>query len=202
MVNSMRKLEARICKCGRIHFYSTELLQSLLEAEKELVLICSKCGNVTRIGADIEPAVWYDEDADTEAVMFNMYAMHSENEEIGAEDFNQEIMNENHKRTIGKILINEGVPVYMGTGYTADYYGPNGFADYGSNFERNKNYITIEELERDWDEYDKRRRKVQMQALLRSLTDEQAEALSCYSIKNLDWSNTKWETKYNSRREK
>ena len=112
----MRKLEARICKCGRIHFYSTELLQSLLEAEKELVLICSKCGNVTRIGADIEPAVWYDEDADPEAVMFNMYAMHSENEEIGAEDFNQEIMHEKHKRTIGKILINEGVPVYMGTG--------------------------------------------------------------------------------------
>lgn len=202
MVNYMKKLEARICKCGRIHFYSNEMLSQLLEEEKELMLICSGCGNVTRIGADIEPAIFFDEDADPEEIVYNMYATHSEQEEIGPEDFNKDLMFEAGKRTIGKILIDEGVRVYMKTGYTADYYGNNGFSDFGSNFDRIKQYATLEELEQDMNEYDKLRHEVRMQTLLRELTDDQAETLSSYLIHGLDWSGTKWETEWNSRKDK
>ena len=189
----MNKLEVRICKCGRLHFYQNELLDKLLEEEKELVLICSRCGNVMHIGADIEPASFFYEDANPEEIVFNMYSSNTKNEEISQENFNQELMNSENKRTIGKIIIDEGIGVYMNTGYTADYYGNDGFADYGSTFDRVKKYTSLEVLERDLNDYEKRRVQVKMKNLLETLTDDQADALSCFRINGLDWTGTKWE---------
>lgn len=193
----MKKLEVRICKCGRIHFYSSELLDKLLEEEKELVLVCSRCGHTIHIGADVESAMFFDEDADPEDIAYNMYAYSLENEEFDAKNFDKEAMKKEGKRTIGKIIIDEGIGVMMDTGYMADYYGSNGFADYGSNFDRMKKYKSLSELESDLDDYDKQRHQVCMKALLRNLTDDQAETLSCYFIKNLNWSETKYENSWN-----
>lgn len=193
----MKKLEVSICNCGRIHFYSSELLDKLLEEEKELVLVCSRCGHTMHIGADIESAMFFDEEADPEDIAYNMYSYSLENEEFDASNFDKEAMKMEGKRTIGKIIIDEGVGVKMDTGYMADYFGANGFVDYGSKFDRRKKYASLEELESDLDDYDKQRHQVCMKYLLRKLTDEQAEILSCSLIKNLDWSGTKWENSWN-----
>lgn len=189
----MRKVEMRICKCGRLHFYSNELLQDLLEEEKELVLICSRCGNVIHIGANKEPAVWHDENAKEDDYIFNMYSYSQEKETIDAANFNVEKMTEEGCHTIGKIIIDEGIGVTMDTGYSADTYTSEGFYDSSSQFDRIKGYETLEELEKDLDDYDEKRKKVRMHILLRHLTNEQAEVLSDYLIKGLDWSGTKWE---------
>lgn len=188
----MRKMEMRICGCGRFHFYSNELLQNLLEEEKELVLICSRCGNVIHIGADKEPAVWHDENAKEDDFIFNMYSYSQTNETIDAANFDVKKINKESNRTIGKIIIDEGIGVPMETGFCADYRTTEGFYDSSSQFDRMKRYETLEELKKDLDDYDEKRKKVRMNVLLRELTDDQAEVLSSYYIKGLDWSSTKW----------
>ena len=110
-------LEMKICRCGRIHFYQEDLLTGLLEQEKELVLICSNCGHVMHIGADKEPKSFYLEDAKEGEVIFNMYAYCQESETIDADNFEKEKMNALGKRTIGKIIISEGIGVMMETGF-------------------------------------------------------------------------------------
>ena len=188
-------LNLKICRCGRLHYYSNDLLMQLLEEKKELVLICSKCGDVLHIGADKGLTIHYDENADPNEVCYNMYSYSKNNEII---DIDEILKNE--KSTIGKIIIDEGIGVYMETGYYADYYdSTNGFGDYNSHFGRNKPYKTLEDLYNDMDEYDAKRRKVRMDVLLNMLTYEQAEILSHYMIRGLNWIGTKHEKEWHKK---
>lgn len=189
----MGKIDMKFCRCARIHFYSNDLLSQLLNDEKELVLICSKCGDVIHIGADKEPATLYDESADSDDFSFSMYSYHEEKEEITKDNFVPAVMNRRGKRTIGKIIIDEGIGVPMMTGFDANYKNCSGFVDTHSNFIRLKTYSSVAEMEKDMTEYDEMRVKVNMDCLLKKLTDEQADVLSKYYIKGLDWSGTKFQ---------
>lgn len=198
----MRNLEMRICKCGRIHFYSTELLNSLLEEDKELVLICSHCGDVTHIGADKEPMQFWDETAGEDEICFNMYSWNEESGEITEDRFNPEIMKEKGKRVIGKVLIDKGISVMMRTGYMANGYQngrfyDNWYPDFLFNHSPNADLAYFTKQIAEWEE---KRKTAIMPALLQQLSDEQAEILSGCCIDGLDWTGTKWANEWNCKK--
>lgn len=180
-----------ICSCGRIHFYSNSLLGKILDDEKELVIICSRCGDAIHIGAHKEPNI-YAESEDEPKICFNMYQHVEKNEVINKGSFNKRLNDDKGRSTIGQIFIDEGVGVPMETGYNANYRSSEGFVDYDSHFEITRKYETVNEIIEDMEAYDKKRHQVRMDRLVSLLNDEQCEVLSHYYIKNLDWSGTKW----------
>lgn len=192
----MYDIDMKICRCGRIHFYDNNLLSKLLDDDKELVIICSSCGNVMHIGSDKEPACLYDEDADDDEIVHSMYSYSEDEEEFTKDNFIKLVCDKKKKRTVGKIIVQRGIGVPMATGFSATFRNSNGFIDSNSIFERRVKYSSLENLEKDMDEYDKKRSVVNMKLLLSKLSDEQADVLSNYLITGLDWSDTKFANKY------
>lgn len=189
----MKNLDMKICNCGRIHFYSNSLLDKILDDEKELVIICSNCGDTIHIGANKEIDMYAENDDEGEHYCYNMYAYIQKNEVITKESFNKRLNSEKGHSTIGQIIVDEGVGVPMETGYNASYRTPDGFADYNSHFELTKKYETVEEITKAMEEYDNKRHQVRMDELIKRLDDAEAETLSKYYIKDLDWTGTKWQ---------
>ena len=189
----MRKgLDMVICSCGRIHFYSNSLLEKIIEDEKELVIVCSRCGDAIHIGANKETNVLIESEDDPKFV-YSMYQHVEKNEVITKESFNKRLNDGKGKATIGQVIIDEGTGVPMETGFYASYRTSEGFADYNSQFEVTKPYDSAEAIIADMKAYDERRHKVNMNRLISLLDDEQCDVLSKYCIKNLDWTGTKWE---------
>lgn len=188
-------LELKVCKCGRIHFYKFSMLYELLEDEKELILICSNCGDVIHIGSDKRKEMVDIKDLSVKYI-HEMYSYKIESETITELNFNKEKMNEEQKRTIGKILISSGKPVYMETGFYADSMVDSNFCDSSSQFPYfNEKYDSVEQILSGLIKYNEKRKKVVMHVFIKSLTDEEAKTLSGYLFKNLDWKGTKYERK-------
>ena len=197
----MSDINMEICKCGRIHFYSNEVLDRILDEEKELVLICSHCGMVKDIGANKEPAYLYDDDAEEDKICYNMYSWNQESGEITADNFNSGFMNEKGKYSIGKIIISDGVSVMMETGYNANGYQGGAFYDnwYPDFLFNHRPEVYNKDFNQLLKEWEVKRKTVSMPILLRQLTEDQAELLSGYCTGGLNWKGTKWEREWNSR---
>lgn len=189
----MSKLNVRICSCGRIHFIPESEIDEALEANKNFVLVCGGCGRVTAIGADIEQD-W----EDPAITNYNMYAYpmgQHNNFILTAENFETV----EGRKGIQKVWYSVGEQVMMQTGYYAKHYdAPNGrFEDiwYPDFWKVQRSNITVEEIQQFIKEWEHDRVTVNMNWLLRTLSDDEAEALSHFYIKGLDWTGTKYERK-------
>jgi hypothetical protein len=62
-------LEARICHCGRIHFYDADRVYKAVEEGKDIILVCGGCGTVTVMGGDDVTGMYEDE-----GICYSMYS--------------------------------------------------------------------------------------------------------------------------------
>lgn len=163
-----------------------------MEANKDILLICGDCGHAIRIGADIQRD-WLVKDN----IIYNMYSYECEKStSFTAENFAEK---ENYK-PIYKILYSKGKEVMMETGYYAKLFIHDQFEDiWYPDFIFQVEGKGFEYFKEEMAKWDIQRHTVNMNALLRELTEEEAEALSHCPMKGLNWKGTKWETEYNSR---
>lgn len=197
----MNRKDIRICSCGRIHFIDSWIIDEALEQNKNTLVICGGCGRTYVIGADIEPD-WYEPDK----MYYNMYT--STLFPNGSEDpyiFDQKFFEtvEGKFKGFHKVIIDPGKRVMMDTGYYATSYdhGSGTFYDmqYPDFIWNIKKTDGLEDILSSIGKFQRDMKSVNMNWLLRSLTDEEAEQLSHYGVKGLNWKGTKWETEYNSR---
>lgn len=190
----MSKYDVRICSCGRIHFVPNEMIDEAIENNKNLLLVCGGCGTATMIGADVRT----DWDDPTKTV-YDMYAWDVSNGQDKVWDASMFEATEN-KKAVSKIFRSEGVQVMMETGYYAKSYNSASgqFMDiwYPDFYKIQREGITAEEILQLIAEWEKAHVTVNMNTLLRHLSDEQAEALSGYVIEGLDWKGTKFQKKW------
>lgn len=185
----MGKYDVRICKCGRIHFIENSLIDEALDQDKNLMFVCGGCGSVLLIGADRETD-WND----PSKTHFNLYTFENQEE--------QQVWDAtlfagtDKKKAVSKIFYDKGIQVMMQTGYYAKYfdYGTGRFQDiWYPDFWRIPDNATVEDYKSFIEQWRKDFVTVNMPNLLRTLTDEQAEALSHYHIEGLDWTGTKYQ---------
>lgn len=181
--------ELRICSCGRLHFLDEDLVNTALEQNKNLLLICGSCGRATVIGAEKEVDIW---SGDTDKICYNMY---SRNIEEDMEEFTAVSFDSADKKGIYKIVYSKGKGVPMRTGMYAQSCDINGFHEnwFPDFYKIERPDVTAEDLKEFLSKWRKDRSTVSMNRLLNELTDEEAELLSHFSIKGLDWSGTKFE---------
>lgn len=185
------KKELRICSCGRLHFIDPEIINTALQNDKDVLMICGRCGRATMIGADRMPDYWYD----TEKEVFNMYSYNAGDNDfvLDAERFE----NTDTKKGIHKVIYSVGKGVMMESGYYAREFFYGRFSDtwYPDFYHIEHAGVTVEEIMNFINEWKQKRVKVNMNYLLCELTDEEAETLSHYLIEGLDWTGTKYERK-------
>ena len=191
-----RKLEVRICKCGRIHFIKESEIHDAIKSDKDLLVICGGCGLVTRIGADKQIDF-----TEPHGIIYNMYSIQMgewNDFELTASSFETN----DKQKGIYKVLYSNGKQVMMKTGYYARSYerGNDRFEDiwYPDFYKIERKDVTLKEVFTFIDIFKTERSTVDMDRLLRDLTDEEAEVLSHYLIKSLNWKGTKWENEFNS----
>lgn len=188
----MSKLNVRICSCGRIHFIPESEIDEALEANKNFVLVCGGCGRVTAIGADIEQD-W----EDPTVTNYNMYAYpmgQYDNFTLTADNF-ETIKS---RKGIQKVWYSKGKQVMMETGYYANCYVAHvgrfedtTYPDFLWNAENHDHAYFKRELGKWKEEHI----TVNMNFLLRTLSEDEAEALSKFIIEGLNWTGTKYERK-------
>lgn len=191
------KYDVRICRCGKIHFIDSDAILKALEDEANLVVICSHCGESFVIGADkySEP----DELGDM-VPCYNMYTGHLDGDYcIDMSDFVE--WAGDRKKLISQIIYSRGVSIPMMSGQCANMYSAGRFSDmwYPDLYRIDRSNVTPEEVHEFIENYHRDRYTVNMNCLLRSLSDDQAECLSHYLIPQFNWSGTKWATQYNSK---
>jgi len=186
------KFDVRICKCGRIHFIDNNLIDEALEQDKNLMLVCGGCGSIQLIGADRETD-W----VDTGKTVFNMYTFNiQEEQQIWDASL---FTGSDKKKPVSKILYDAGVQVMMQSGYFARSFenGVGRFQDmWYPDFWKIPANATAQEYKEFIEQWQKDSVTVNMPFLLRTLTEEQAQALSGYIIEGLDWKGTKFEREW------
>jgi len=159
------KYDVRFCSCGRVHFIDQIKVDQAIEKDKQVLVICNKCGNSFIIGAD----KIYDEYLDQE--IYNMYSYGMRDTEIT--DLSK----------IDSIVFTAGEQIRMITGGQATYHGSDCFIDWET--EKPKD-ISIEEWE-------KMQRTVNTQHTINWIKDEdKLEQMSHYLV-GIDWKGTKYE---------
>lgn len=192
------KYDVRICRCGHIHFIKMDDITEALRAEKEIVVICACCGAASIIGAD----KFSDFDENGEVV--DCYDMYSSALRAGInidESFFIQSQDSHAGKFWSSVIYSKGVAVPMMTGMDANHYDCAGFSDmiYPNLYEIDRTDITPADVHKFIEEYHRDRCTVNMKRLLQMLDDDQAEGLSHLIIPQLNWSGTKWATKYNSK---
>lgn len=180
-------LRLRICSCGRLHFYDDDRINQAITNNKEVLFICGGCGRATRIGAD-DWTGYYDNDEPC----FAMYQQDVEKEISWTADA---FADDEHRKAFTEIIYSPGKKVMMMTGYYAKAYGNNEFEDiwYPDFWKLEKPNLTIEEVMNFINENRTKRKQVNINSLLRDLTEEEAMLLyNSYGIKGIDWSTTKY----------
>ena len=160
----MKTYEVRICKCGCVHFIPWADVEHAIDENKELVVICNRCGTAVRYGAED----YFDEGK-------ALYCFPLDVGEITLDRFNKEFT---------KILYSEGKRVPMKTGQLADYYSGEHFYDCQPCFWSSALYekCTIEEVRSYYERQTKLATQVNIDRFMNSLTPEQKESLSHYYI--------------------
>jgi hypothetical protein len=180
-----KHLRLKICSCGRLHFYDQNRVDEAITNNKEVIFVCG-CGRITKWGASEE----FDYFGDGK-MCYNVYS-----EEIKSPTtWNSKTFTETDgKKAISEIIYSPGKKVMMKTGYYASAYVNDEFEDmlYPDFWKIEKNNITPNEVLNWIEEHRRDRKTVNMNWLLRELTEEEAMLLhSSYYIKAFDWSKTK-----------
>lgn len=181
--------ELRTCICGRLHFVDTDIINEALHLDKNVLLICGRCGRATMIGADREPDYWGGSDEE----VFNMYSYNAGDGDclIDAWHF------ENHSdfKGIHKLIYSVGKGVPMETGDYANTYIYGRFEDnwHPDFYHIKHDNVTVEEILKFISQWEKDKKTVNMARLLREYTDEELKLISGFHFEGMDWSGTKYD---------
>lgn len=123
----MKKYDVRFFPNGRVYFLDWDILDEALKAGKEILIVmnCWSGGYALAIGADKIPATWYDEDAGSDEIGYEMYSYDIKDIELSQE----------HLTRFHKVIFTSGVQIRMKTGDQATYYDSNGFVDWDTSYE-------------------------------------------------------------------
>lgn len=164
----MKKYNVRFCQCGRVHFIEQEKVDTAIEKEKQVLIICNNCGNSYVVGADKAQ----DENGET---CYMMYLYDMRDTEI------------NNMSKIDNIVFTAGEHIRMMTGGEATFYGNNTFIDWETEKPEN---ITKER----WQELQK---TVHVEHTINWIRDDnKLEQMSHYCT-GIDWKGTKYEQEWN-----
>lgn len=188
-----RKYDMRICKCGRIHMIDNEKLNTALESNKNLLLICAGCGTATLIGADIEPD-WNELEKDCYVMYAEDFSSYKDRN-INVSDFESTDL----QKGIQEIIYSHGIKVPMMTGqYATDYFNGKFFDRWYPDFYKiQRRDITGDEVMKFIDEYNYDRTTVNMIRFIQDTPHDILEEISHYHIEGFNWKGTKWETEWN-----
>lgn len=179
-------LTMRICSCGRIHFYDAQRVYDAVNNNKEVLFICGGCGRATRMGGDNVTGMYGDD------ICYSMYSQDVEKTTSwNAESFNK---TKEHK-AFTEIIYSPGKKVMMMTGYYAKCFFNDTFEDtwYPDLWKLEQPGVTMKEVFEFIEENRTKRKQVNINWLLRDLTEEEAKLLHAASyIKGIDWSTTKY----------
>lgn len=182
----MRNDYLHICSCGRIHLIETEKIFKAIDDEKNTLLICGDCGHILNIGGYREK---------------NMY---SEAEEMvyvqEISDFSPYTDTIINKEEVGEIIYSHGLKVPMMTGnYANSYFNGRFYDNCNPDFYKIKrNGITVEEIKRYLDDYEKCCQTVDMKRFINENDEGDLKRISNYLIESLCWKNTEYETVWNT----
>ena len=183
------KKELRICSCGRLHFIDFEIIETALNNDKDILLICGRCGKATMIGADRMPDYWTDSDKE----VFNMYSYNAgdENFTLDASKFE----NTDTTKGIYQVIYSVGKGVPMMTGSYAGAYIFGRFEDiwYPDFYKIEHPNVTLQEVHDFISEWRHDRMTVNMARLLIEFDDEELEMLSGYRFEGMNWKGTKYD---------
>lgn len=181
-----RKYDIKICSCGHIHAIPVEKIDTAVNNDKDLLLICGHCGAATLIGADVITS-----SNKKRYMMYNRDFSSHESSSIGKDIFD----GTETQKAVQEIFYSHGYGVPMKTGYNATDYMDGVFYDnsYPLIYEIQRNDITPEEIFSYFAEYDHKRSTVNMGMFIRLTPDDVLQELSGYLIDGLDWSGTKYE---------
>ena len=180
-------LRMRICSCGRIHFYDGNRVYNAIAENKEVLFICGGCGRATRMGAD-DWTGYYDNDEPC-------YAMYSQEVDKDTSWTADAFEATEQRKAFSEIIYSTGKKVMMKTGYYAKAFHNDEFEDiwYPDFYKLEHPGVAIEEVFKFIEENRTLRKQVNMNWLVRELTEEEAKLLHrAYYIKAFDWSQTKY----------
>lgn len=195
--------DVRICSCGTIHFIPIHKINLAITQDKELLWICGRCGNATRIGADREPNDYFD-GPDAPEYVYSMYSVDmipnrdDQVRSIEEKDFRDGV---EHK-AYSEIFYSCGVQVPMRTGMHAKAYNPYSrkFLDiwYPDYWKLDGKDQTAEDIRRELSEYRKNSQIVNMHRFVRETRREYLEILAQTMWDEFDWSGTEFEELHNN----
>ena len=184
--------DVRICKCGVIHFLDSDLIDEAIDNNRNLLMICGSCGHGSVIGGDET----IDYEGQTAYMMYTGDLIHhgcDNSVEITADDF----VDRAERKAYSRIIVDPGKKVMMKTAYRATSYWNGTF--YDGTFPDTNPIEDVRLDAGDIREYIERKKResmeVDMNMLMRDLSDEELEALSHLAISAFDWTGTKYEYK-------
>lgn len=171
----MKKYDVRFFPNGRVYFLDCDILDEALKAGKEILIVmnCWSGGYALAIGANKIPATWYDEDAGSDEIGYEMYSY-----DIKETEFSQEDLARFHK-----VIFTNGVQIRMKTGDQATYYNSGEFIDWDTSYQDFKEkYLYNNETK---EQFEKLRSEIDWEAtknFMRTEKDcqDKIEALSHY----------------------
>lgn len=149
----MKKYDVRFFPNGRVYFLDYDILDEALKAGKEILIVmnCWSGGYALAIGGDKIPATWYNEDAGSDEIGYEMYSYDIKDIELSQE----------HLTRFHKVIFTSGVQIRMKTGDQATYYNSGEFIDWDTSYQdfkqkylyNNETKAQFEELrsEIDWE---------------------------------------------------
>lgn len=172
--------EARVCKCGRIHFIDDTVDKAIRE-DKEVLLVCGHCGTMTRIGADVEENRFWKEDGSPK----KSYLMYSIEVRDSTKINNNDVRIDETSKEIFAILYSKGTPVPMKTGYYADSYRGGQFVDTcfpETGMQVLLNNGTIEDIREFYNGWLERRQQVNWGLFMKSLSPEEQKLVNGLAV--------------------
>lgn len=189
----MKNYDIRICSCGRIHALPYKTLEETVysngENNKDIALICGRCGKIQIIGADYVPNYF---DDPKHPMVYDCYTRDFYCDSI------REITPESFDKPT-KIFYSKGYGVPMMSGEYATAYDCK-FSDmtYPDLYELDRRDITPENVHQFIEDYNTKRTTVNMARFIRETPDDVLKDVSNRLIDQFDWKDTEYENKWNS----
>lgn len=190
-----KEYDVRFCNCGSIHFIEKEVIESAIESNKEVILICGSCGSSILIGAE---KVSYNENPSNEEYAYEMYSKEFRTSFTTTKEDNYVVLDsiEDHLFYSNPVIrYSIGKRPTMMTGNKAESHS-NGRFNESSDSDTHliaMSKLNMDEARKYGAQLQERRSKVNMKALFNTFTDDELRHLSQYLMHGFDWSGTKYE---------
>ena len=181
-----KEYDIYICKCGRIHaiYDNKHPKERVTPDEKDLALICSNCGTVMVIGAELC------------SNGYNLYTYIKKFETPGA------IMGMNKIATAKptEVYYSVGYPVPMKTGNYANRFSETSDRFYDMEYpmlsEIDRHNITYKDVHEFVNNFYKNSSTVDMERFMRETPKDVLASIACYGFRAFKWEGTPYENIY------